>query len=106
MSPSMSDLTAIAPLLLVAGTALVVVLVDALAKRNRILGPVLTLAGLAAAMTFALPALGDAPASAAFGGMIRTGGFTSFFTLVFCVSGLLSVLLSMSYIETMVPGKG
>ncbi len=106
MNPSMSDLTAIAPLLLVAGTALVVVLVDALTKRNRTLGPVLTLAGLAAAMAFALPALGEAPASAAFGGMVRTGGFTSFFTLVFCVSGLLSVLLSISYIEAMVPEKG
>ena len=106
MNPSMSDLTAIAPLLLVAGTALVVVLVDALVKRNRTLGPVLTLAGLAAAIAFALPALGDAPASAAFGGMVRTGGFTAFFTLVFCVSGLLSVLLSISYIEAMVPEKG
>ncbi|HEX7574661.1 MAG TPA: hypothetical protein VF514_16360, partial [Bacteroidota bacterium] len=88
MNPSMSDLTAIAPLLLVAGTALVVVLVDALVKRNRMLGPVLTIAGLAAAIAFAVPALGDAPASAAFGGMVRTGGFTAFFTLVFCVSGL------------------
>ena len=34
MNPSMSDLTAIAPLLLVAGTALVVVLVDALDRKS------------------------------------------------------------------------
>jgi NADH-quinone oxidoreductase subunit N len=106
MNPSMRDLTAIAPLLLVAGTALVVVLVDALWKTSRNPGPVLTLAGLAAAIAFSLPALGDAGASTAFGGMIRTGGFASYFTLVFCVSGLLSVLLSMSYIEEMVPGQG
>jgi NADH-quinone oxidoreductase subunit N len=106
MNPSMRELAAIAPLLLVAGTALVVVLVDALWKTNRNLIPVLTLAGLAAASAFSLSASGDASASAAFAGMVRTGGFPSFFTLVFCVSGLLTVLLSMSYIEEMVPGQG
>ena len=106
MNPSMSDMTSIAPLLVVAGTGLLLVLVDALFKGSRAPGPVLALAGLAAAIAVALPALGDAPASAAFGGMVRTGGFTSYFTLVFCVSGLLSVLLSISFIEAMVPDKG
>jgi NADH-quinone oxidoreductase subunit N len=106
MNPTMGDITAVAPLLLVAGTALVVVLVDALVRENRVLGPVLTLAGLVAAIAFAFTALGDAPGSSAFGGMVRTGGFTSFLTLVFCVSGLLTVLLSMSYIEALVPDKG
>ena len=106
MNPSMEELAAIAPLLLVAGTALIVVLVDALWKRNRNLSPVLALAGLAAAIAFAVPALGEAPASAAFGGMVRTGGFTPFFTLVFCASGLLTVLLSISFIEGMVSGQG
>ena len=106
MNPSLSDMTSIAPLMVVAVTGLVLVLVDALFKGGRTLRAVLTLAGLASAIAFALPALGDAPASAAFGGMVRTGGFTSFFTLVFCVSGLLTVLLSMSYIEGMVPDSG
>jgi NADH-quinone oxidoreductase subunit N len=106
MNPSMRELTAIAPLIVVAGTALVVVLVDALWKTNRNLSPALTLAGLVAAIAFSFPALGDAPATAAFGGMVRTGGFTSFFTLVFCVSGLLSVLLSISSVEEMIPVQG
>ncbi len=106
MNPSMRDLSAIAPLLIVAGTGIVAVLADSVVKRGRSLSPVLAVAGLAAAIAFSLPALGDPAASAAFGGMVRTGAFTSYLTLVFCVSGLLSVLLSMSYIDEMIPERG
>jgi len=101
MNPSMPEWTAVGPLLLVSGTALVVVLADALFKSGRALSPALSLAGLAAAIgwTFIVPA--DAPASAAFSGMIRSGGFAGYLTLVFCASGILCVLLSMSH-----PGAG
>jgi NADH-quinone oxidoreductase subunit N len=106
MNPSMGELTAIAPLLLVATSALVVVLVDALWKTSRNVNPLLTVAGLAATIACAIPALGEAPGSTAFAGMVRTGAFPSFLTLVFCASGLLSVLLSVSYREHTVPGQG
>jgi NADH-quinone oxidoreductase subunit N len=96
MTPSTGDMWTIMPLLLVSVTALVVVLIDALFRAGRALSPYLTLAGLAAAIAAAIPALGYAPGWTAFGGMIRAGGFAAYFTIVFCSSGLLTVLLSIS----------
>jgi NADH-quinone oxidoreductase subunit N len=105
MNPSIQDMASIAPLLLVSCAALIVVLADAVSRGGRTVSPYLALAGLAASMACAIPALWDSPGSA-FSGMIRTGGFASYLTLVFCASGFLTVLLSVSYIGREVPDEG
>jgi len=93
------ELLAVAPLLTVAVTALLVLLIDALAERSETLTCWTSIAGLAAALGLALGRIGAAPAADAFSGMVTTGGFANFFALVFCTAGILSILLSASYIR-------
>jgi NADH-quinone oxidoreductase subunit N len=106
MNSPVADLTAVLPLLFVSGAALLVVLVDALFKTGRILSPYLTLAGLAGAVAVSMAAPGETASSAVFAGMMRTGGFASYFTLVFCAAGLLTVLLSISRIHDSIAEQG
>jgi NADH-quinone oxidoreductase subunit N len=106
MNPSAGEFSAIAPLLLVAAAALAVVLVDALMKNGRPFSLALTLLGLAGAIVLAIPPLAEAPGAFAFGGMIRTGAFPSYFTIVFCTSGLLTVLLSISRLRDAIGSQG
>ncbi len=106
MNPSAGEFSALAPLLLVAAAALAVVLVDALMKNGRPFSLALTLAALAGAIVLAIPPLADAPGGTAFSGMIRTGAFPSYFTIVFCASALLTVLLSMSRLRDAICAQG
>ncbi len=106
MTPPIGDWAAIVPLLVVAGTALVIILVDALFARGRSAASFMAAAGLAAAAACAFFTGGGAPASGVFGGMIREGGFASYLTIVFCLSGLLSALLARSRSRGAAHGEG
>lgn len=96
---SLQDFAGIAPLLTVAVAALCVLLIDALARNAETLTCWTSIAGLAAALGLALGRIGGAPSADAFGGMVTTGSFASFFTVVFCTAGILSILLSATYIR-------
>jgi NADH-quinone oxidoreductase subunit N len=96
---SVQDLLAVAPLVTVAVTALLVLLIDALAHDSETLTCWTSIAGLAAALGLALGRIGVAPAADAFSGMVSTGSFANFFAVVFCTAGILSILLSASYIR-------
>ncbi|HTY59964.1 MAG TPA: proton-conducting transporter membrane subunit, partial [Bacteroidota bacterium] len=94
---SLLELPRMAPLLCVASGALLVVLLDALVASGRRLSPFIALAGLAGAAACALAEGPGAPSVQTFSGMLTPGGTPTYFTLVFCVSGLITVLLSMSH---------
>jgi NADH-quinone oxidoreductase subunit N len=106
MTPPIGDWAAIAPLLVIAGAALIIILVDALFAGTRIPASFIAAAGLAAAAACAFFMGGPTPTFAAFGGMIRAGGFATYFTLVFCLSGLLSALLARSRSRGTAHGEG
>jgi NADH-quinone oxidoreductase subunit N len=94
---SLNDVLAIAPIGIVALTALLLVLVESVRRRTGAEIFWLTLAGLAAAMGAAIWNL-DTPGYA-FGATVKTGGFASYFVLVFGTAALLSVLLSREYVR-------
>ena len=98
------DLAAAAPLTVVSLTALVALLIDAFAPRSRKLLLWVSIAGLVAALAAAfvsLPARGFA-----YGGMVTVGGYASFLAIVFCISGILSILFSAGYLASQGIEKG
>ena len=103
MTPG-TDMAAILPLLIVSITALLLILGDALLKHARILSPLLALAGLCGAGAIALS--GVVPAGTAYSGMVRTGPFADYCTLVFSAAGILAVLLSRAHMRVEIPDRG
>lgn len=95
---SMKEIASLAPLVIVTVTALVVILVDALKREAESLTCWLSLAGLSCALVFAYGGIGPETPGSAFSGMVSTGSFSSFFSAVFCVAGVLCVLLSKAYV--------
>jgi NADH-quinone oxidoreductase subunit N len=94
---SSQDLLAIAPILVVALGALIVLTIEALKDRTEAITCwismiVLVLAVVLAWSTMFSPGI-------AFAGMVTTGGYASFLAAVFCLAGLLSVMLSKSYLQ-------
>ncbi len=94
---SFQDLAATAPLTIVSLTALVALLIDAFVPRSSKLLLWVAIAGLAAALATALVALPDR--GYAYGGMVTVGGYASFLAVVFCISGILSMLFSAGYLS-------
>jgi NADH-quinone oxidoreductase subunit N len=94
----LQDLAATAPLTIVSLTALVALLITAFVQRSSKLLLWVSVAGLAAALAAAIVALGDR--GFAYGGMVTVGGYASFLAVVFCVSGILSMLFSAGYLST------
>ena len=92
---SLHDLQATAPFTLVSAIALVILLVDSLSVKLRPHTGWLGVLGLIAAAVSALMSIDNH--GEAFLGMVRTGGIASYFSLVFAVSGILSLLLSHRY---------
>jgi NADH-quinone oxidoreductase subunit N len=95
---SFQDLAATAPLTIVSLTALVALLIDAFVPRSSKLLFWVAIAGLAAALATALVALPDR--GYAYSGMVTVGGYASFLAVIFCVSGILSMLFSAGYLST------
>ena len=96
MTFSFQDLISSAPLTVVSLTAVLVLVVESVRDRTEGLNCWLTILGLLLGIAVAVPSLGSS--GLAYGGMLATGGYASYFAIVFCLAGLLTVMLSKSYI--------
>ena len=97
MSFSSSDLFGISPIIAVSVTALVALVVKSLLERGErvILG--ISVGGILVSMVFAVKTF--AMSTTAFTDMVLVGGYASFFDVLFLGIGLLTILLSESYLE-------
>ncbi len=91
-----NDILSAGPIVLVSLVALVVIVVESLKDRTEAVNFWITVAGFVAAIGVASASLGTS--GKAFAGMMTTGGYASYFAIVFSTAGLLSVMLSKSYI--------
>lgn len=92
------ELNTILPILLLIAWALILLLVDVwFGKRVPKLTPILALAGLVAALAAVIPQFGAD--SSSFNGMIRVDGFSVFLSLLFVVSGIVSIGLGYDYFK-------
>lgn len=96
MTFSLEDLIASGPLTIISLTAVVVLVVESLRERTQGLNCWVSLGGLVLAIVVAFQSIGSS--GTAYGGMLTTGRYASYFAIVFCLAGLLSVMLSQSYI--------
>ncbi len=97
MTFSLQDIIASGPFTIVSIAALIVLIVESLHDRTEGLNCWLSIVGLLLAMCVAFGSLGVS--GTAYAGMLRTGGYADYFAIVFCLAGLLSVMLSQSYIK-------
>ncbi len=94
----MKDLLAILPLLVVIGSALVVILVDlVIPDQKKWLTALLAVLSLTAALV--LTALRPAGVETAFYGMLRNDGFARFLNILFLVSGIAGIGLAHGYLK-------
>ena len=101
------DYIAALPLGIVAVTAFLVLLIEAFRDGSVRVTSWLTAVGLAAAFFVAMTRVFGAAPGTAFFGMYATGAFPDLMTALFCVSGILTVLLSSAYLgkEHLVQGE-
>ncbi len=92
-----SDLTAALPLIILAGTGLIILLCDAFKKAPSRLPLSLTIIGAVAAAFFAGMNMSGA-SGIAFGGLLFNTGYSNFFTIIFCASTILTALLAERYL--------
>jgi NADH-quinone oxidoreductase subunit N len=97
MTFSFQDIIASGPLTLVSIAAIIVLVVESLSDKTEGLNCWLSVIGLLVAIGVALWSIGTP--GTAYSGMLMTGGYASYFSIVFCLAGLLSVMLSQSYIK-------
>ncbi|MCE2503937.1 MAG: NADH-quinone oxidoreductase subunit N [Chlorobi bacterium] len=91
------DFLAIAPITTVAVFSLIVMLVDALVKKNTSLMQTLSVVGLLGGIGVAIWTL---PKSLnGFNGLVAGGGMTNLFDILFCSAGILTVFLAKDYLE-------
>lgn len=94
---SYSEFLAALPIEIVSFFALVVMLADALVEKSTRLCSTLSIIGLATAGVAA--ALTTDIDRTAFNGMIVSGGTANIYDLIFCVAGILTILLAKDYLE-------
>jgi len=104
MEFSVHDILNTLPLTILMSTALLVVLVDSLVSRGEAVSFWLSVAGLASTGVVAL--CGTGHEGFAYSGMVATGGFADFFAALFSISGLLSLLLSRSFLASRIQDLG
>ena len=97
MTISIQDILATAPLTIVSLSALVVLVVESLHDRTEALNCWIAIAGLVLAAASALREIGSV--GTAYFGMVTTGGYANFFAALFAAAGILSIMLSKSYIK-------
>lgn len=97
MSISFQDFLAMGPISCVSIVALVVLTVESLHNKTEQLNCWISILGLAIAGVIAFGTI--ATSGTAFGGMVTTGGYASYFAMLFSLIGVLCVLLSHSYIK-------
>ena len=97
---SVRDFSAILPLMILAGWACGLLLLDAFIPHDRKgLTALLAALGLVAALGAAATRLGQS--AEAFGGMIIGDGFASFLTVLFLLAGLAGIALAYDYLKRM-----
>ena len=97
MSISFQDVIATGPITVVSIVALVVLLVETIKDKSELLNCWISITGLVLAMIVAFTTIENT--GTAYSGMVNTGGYANFFAVVFCIAGLLSTMLSKSYIQ-------
>jgi len=83
-------------MILVASAALVVLILEALKDKTESLSCWISIIGLITAAGWAMSSVSES--GNAFNGMLSTGGYASFFAMIFAASGILCIMLSRSYI--------
>ncbi|MHC4662918.1 MAG: NADH-quinone oxidoreductase subunit N [Planctomycetota bacterium] len=92
------DINAVMPLIIVAATALLVLLMEATIKgKNRVFLTAISLVGLGLALIFTFFNYAGSN-KAVFDGMIRVDAFGQFFTIIALSAGALTLLLSSNYL--------
>ncbi len=91
------DTLAIGPISFLTLVGLVVLVIDALSSKSEAVTCWTTILGFASALVISLASIG--PAQTAFSGMVTTCGSAAFFAAVFSLAGLLTTMLSKSYIK-------
>ncbi len=90
------DLIQAAPLSILSFLAVICIVVDALTPRSERLTYVFAAFSMGAALLFAMGTMGYS--GTAFSAMIRVGGYSSFFDILFCTGGILTLLAGRPYI--------
>ena len=91
------DFLAIAPITTVAVFSLIVMLVDALVKKNASLMQTLSVIGLLGGIGVAIWTLPEDLNG--FNGLVAGGGMANLFDILFCSAGILTVFLAKDYLE-------
>jgi NADH-quinone oxidoreductase subunit N len=91
------DTLALGPISIVSLVGLIVLVVEALNTKTETVTCWISLAGLATAIVVSVNSIGAS--CTAFSGMANGGGYSAFFAAVFSLAGLLTVMLSKSYIK-------
>jgi NADH-quinone oxidoreductase subunit N len=97
MDSYINDILLNGPLMIVTITGLVVLVVEATRKTRPIIASYISIAGLLIAALLASFNLTTEGIS--FGGMLRHGGYSNYFGLIFSIVALLTVLISRNYLE-------
>jgi len=99
-----ADILAIGPISLIFVTALILLVVESILPNGEKVDRWIALIGFVVAG--AVAAANTAWSGLAFGGTVTTGGFANYTSMVFCVGGALSVLLSSRYLRKIGTVKG
>jgi NADH-quinone oxidoreductase subunit N len=100
-APTAADLLSILPQLVVSGFGMVVLLLDAIwPKTSKRALANLCILGLAFAGYLGWQAIWKLKSPETMQGMVVNDAFTGFFVLTFCVGAILSILLSVNYLDT------
>ncbi|MGE3800158.1 MAG: hypothetical protein AB7H80_03990, partial [Candidatus Kapaibacterium sp.] len=94
---SETDFLAIAPITTVAAFSLIAMLVDAVVKKNTTVMQAFSIVGLLAGIGVAVWTLPQDVSG--FNGLVKGGGMSNLFDILFCAAGILTVLLAKEYLE-------
>ncbi|MBI4535108.1 MAG: NADH-quinone oxidoreductase subunit N [Ignavibacteriae bacterium] len=97
MPITLQDMVVTGPLTIVSIASLVVVTIQSIKDKSEEINLWISILGLLAAVGVASTTLGTT--GKAYAEMVRTGGFADFFGIVFCLAGLITLMLSKSYIQ-------
>jgi NADH-quinone oxidoreductase subunit N len=104
MGITLSDITSSAPLVALLSFSFLTLIVESWGKDKPVSSFWVGLAGAAISLGLSFFNLGTS--TAAYGGMLSTGGFAGYCNVIFLSSALLTILLSRSYLERMQCHRG
>ena len=94
---SSSDLYGISPILAVSVTAIIALIVQSAVRKSETAILIIGIVGILVSMGFSIATFSIS--TTAFNDMVLVGGYASFFDLLFLTIGLLTLLLSESYLK-------